>query len=177
MDYSELPEILTAEYPWLIICGCERTTTLDGQYECPKVAKTLKAAFDYVQLLPTTVRDSVTNETPMEIDLTFEEVSKSELPVIVWKTKDCGIIEWVTLKRTTPEELSYLIPKRGDTKVVGILKTCNPEVLDCEWIRSKNLLDNMKIQLNLPQTMDNGDIIQYPINSPEFYFLAVVSRA
>ena len=167
MDPSKLPEILASEYPWLIRYGFERTSSGDGQYECDKAAKTLKSAFNYAQ--------NGRYTTLMDIDLTFEEVINSEFPLTIWKTKDYGIIEWVTISRTTPEDLSYLLLKSGQTKVVSILNTRDPNVVDCEWLRPKNLLNDLKVTLNPPQIMENGDTIQI-VEDSRAYFLALVSK-
>jgi hypothetical protein len=125
MHYLELPSKLANEYPRLIRFMFERTSILDGDYECPKIAKTLEAAFNYLQ--------KFRPEQRMSIDLTRDEIHKSGYSVIVWKTEDYGIIKWAILEQTTPEKLLYILPEPNETKIVSILKTHDPDVLDCEW--------------------------------------------
>lgn len=171
MNYLKLPEELTAEYPYFIRYSFERTSSADGEYECPKIAKTLKAAFDFIK----NVRIGVRRGVPMEIDLSFEEVHESKLPLTILKTKDNGIIEWATLERTTPEELSYLLLKSGQCKVVGILEY-NEDIVECQWPRSKDMIEYLNLTLAPPQTMNNGDIVQYPLDMSGYKFLALITR-
>ena len=109
--------------------------------------------------------------------MTFEESDNSKFPLVVWRTKDYGIIEWVIIEPSSPEKLSYLIPKPHETKVVSVFKTYHPDVLDCEWSRDRSLLNHLKITLGPVQKLDNDDVIQHCEDLAGLYFCALVSRA
>jgi hypothetical protein len=167
MDYLTLPDVLMVNYPWMIYYP------FDDDCECPKIAKTWKDGFNYSQIHKP--------KQSMIIDLSLEEVEKmvnnTKFPLVIWKTKGRCNKEQAVLDLTTEEKLSYLIPKMGTTKVVSILNTHNPNVLDCEWLRSTSLFNHLNIKLAPPNTMDNGDIIQTPEDMSGFYFFALISRA
>lgn len=107
------------------------------------------------------------------------ESNKNKNPSIIWKIHDVGIINYASLSQTTPESLSYLIPGYGTKVLINILNTDSTDIIDCEWNRTHILyIEWFRSKFNqcTELTLENGDILEFPTNDDESYYIAAVTR-
>lgn len=170
MQYPTLPRKLAKEYPYILTFPFERTSTLDGKYEEPVIAKSLEDAYNYAHN-----KWGQTVVCERKIDLALEEIlraDETQFPLLIIETKDEGIIEKVVVDINTHLHLSYLVINRGETKYVQIFD----DVYNTLWVPYPRPLNycgkNSKFVLSQTNKYNSYTIL--PEEDSKAYFSAIV---